>query len=123
MYIHIYTYNVIRGTLNKYDDDAAWWHFAKVANYAYNCYEFAMRPVRALQEKLESEIYSDVEKEEEKALKKYNEMLAEATKYENVTSHEKRDDRRVEKKGKDAIKVLEDFSKDRAKKMIKEWKG
>ena len=82
-----------------------------------------MRPVRALQEKLESEIYSDVEKEEEKALKKYNEMLADATKYENVTDHKKRDDRRVEKKAKDAVKILEDFSKDRAKKMIKEWKG
>ena len=115
--------NIDRGSLNKYDDDAAWWHFAKVANYAYNCYEFAMRPVRALQEKLDTEIYHDVEKEEEKALKKYSEMLTDATKYTNVTHHEKRDEKKVEKKGKEAVRILEDFSKDRAKKMIKEWKG
>ena len=117
------THDFDRGSLNKYDDDAAWWHFAKVANYAYNCYEFAMRPVRALQKKLEAETFEDVEKEENKALKKYNDMMADEVKYANETSHEKRDERRVENKLEDVIKILEDYSKDRAKKMIREWKG
>ena len=72
-YCNIFRWFILhRGSLYTYDNSIAWWAFAVAANYAGRCYEFAMQPIKALQQSIESQIFSDLETLEADALDKYN---------------------------------------------------
>lgn len=104
------------GSLFEMDDDAAWWNFAVVANYAYSFYELAMVPIQDTIAGYEADVIKKVEEMEEKVMKSYEKMKG----YQASTSKHAAKD--AEKEEEKMLKLINDFSEDRAKKLVDDWK-
>ena len=100
MYFYIFVTH--RGSLYKYDDDCAFWNFALAANYAYNFYEFAIGPIKALQASYESEVNKKVAEMEKEALKVYSDMEKE----DNSTSKHASKDAGKDEKDVSAVLLM-----------------